>query len=100
MYKQRPGIALIKLCGAQVLVPTRQATKDCARIRALTVTEIMVWRSLEMDVDRKTLCKACGVFMKRTEEELEQYVEETLRQLCCDGFLIELPDGDDALEER
>lgn len=94
MYKQKPGIALIKLCGGQVLVPTRQASKTCSRIRALSVTETMVWKSLEMDVDRKTLCKACGIFLKKSEEELAAYVEETLLQLCGEGFLIEVPDGD------
>lgn len=94
-YKPRPGIALIKLCGAQVLVPTRQASTHCSRIRALSVTEIIVWRGLERELSQKRIGELCGIFLRKSEEELRAYVEETIQKFLDDGFLIEVPDEED-----
>ncbi len=95
-YRPRPGVALISLCGTKVLVPTRQISEVCTRIRPLSFVGLVIWRGLENGYSVERLSKACSMFFRESEEEAAAYIEKTIRMLCDDGFLIEVPDGDDA----
>ncbi len=96
-YRPRPGVALISLCGERVLVPTRQLSEVCTRIRPLSFGGLVIWHGLERGLSNERLRDACNMFLRKSEEEATAYIEKTIRMLCDDGFLIEVPDGDDAL---
>ena len=99
-YRPRPGVALITLCGAKVLVPTRQLSGICSRVRPLSFVGVLIWQGLERGFSDERLCEACRMILRKSDEETAAYIEKTVRMLCDDGFLIEVPDGDDAPEER
>ncbi len=88
VYRPRPGIVLLNICGVQVLAATRATWEDCKQIRPVP-----------------NLCGACWTLMDRgkTSEEAMRYLidkfhfaEEKVRQklvplldvLCEEGFLI------------
>ncbi len=94
-YRPRPGVALITLCGAKALVPTRQLAAVCSRIRPLSFVDVLIWRGLENGLSDEKLRKVCKMFLRKSDEETTAYIGKTVRTLFNDGFLIEVPDGDE-----
>lgn len=96
-YKARQGIAMIRISGVNILVPTRQAAADFPHTRVLSLPEALVWRGLEKGMALEKIGEACNLFLRRPKAEASAYVEETIRKLADKGFLIE--DGETGHDE-
>ena len=68
-YKPRKGIVHVSICGAQLLIPSREASEYCHGILKLSLPELLIWRQLEKGADlAATEEQIAGMMMKPVEE--------------------------------
>ena len=91
-YKPRPGIVCTKICGRNVLIPTREASAYCRTIQMLSGFRFLTWQSLSNGGTVETLAVLFALLKKKPEEECREEVEQFCRTLAERGFLEEVPD--------
>ena len=99
-YKIRPGITRITVCGQNILVAQRRLWAECQRVTPLPPLWGMCWAVMERDgnTDKDAVKTMCQLFHKTRAEVLER-LDNCFEKLCQEGFLIEVPDEDDAHDE-
>ena len=91
-YKPRPGIVYTKICGVNMLIPTRSVYDVCDRIEILPWLKDAAWRSLCSGNTVENLIKGHRILTKCSEEEATAYYMDFCDDLCKKGFL--LPDDE------
>ena len=91
-YKKRPGILVEKICGQNILIPTRSAYPYCKNILPLKLVWLATWELIgEEDGDEKIM-RFHQILTKKTDEEIRTRVTKFCKDLVKMGFLIELPE--------
>ena len=90
-YIQRPGIVKTEICGVSYLIPTRIASEECPRVLKLSLITAIAWEAVGKNKEQD-IYKVYGILSKKSEEEVQEKVEELLRGLSEKGFLIEAED--------
>ena len=98
-YKTRPGIVRLRICGAYLLAPTRAASEECPHVMRISFLGALIWKLLEKEHDTRGMCALYSAFTRKPDKEVERDVADFLGTLCKNGFLIEVPDEDDAHDE-
>lgn len=91
-YVPRPGIVKTKICGQTVLIPSRQAFSECQKIQRLSLVWLGVWNGLNKGKTMEEITDFLKLLTKQPDEEIQRGLDEFLRQLCDNGFLIEIPE--------
>lgn len=93
-YRPRPGIVLTKVCGMNVLIPTRMAYGDCHTIRQLPMLWAATWDLISRGTAEETIIRVHQIFTKNTDMEIRRKVEDFCKKLCEEGFMIYEPDDE------
>ena len=91
-YKPRPGIVKVKICGMNVLVPTREAAAYCTTLQVLPTLWSATWEAFGRGT---TIDKAVPVFemlTKRPPEQCRERLERFCRVMVERGFFLEVPE--------
>ena len=95
-YKPRPGIVKVKLCGMNVLVPSREASAYCSTLCPLSMLWNATWEAFGRGT---TIDKAVPVhefFTKKSPAECRESLERFCKTMVERGFMIEVPDDQPA----
>ena len=87
-YKPRDGIVLSKICGMNVLIPSRSASKYCSTILPLNSFGFLVWKSISEDDSIEKILDMCRIFSRRTDEENTNRIEAFTKALYEKGFIV------------
>jgi len=93
-YKVRPGIVLLKICDANLLVASRPLWEHCSRIRQISNLWASCWRIMEKD--GKTDADAVRAFsslLNKSESETRERLQSMFDTLAGEGYLIRTEDG-------
>lgn len=91
-YKPRPGIVKVRICGENLLVPTREASEACPRVIRLNLMAAALWTELEKGNGADKICRFFEILSKKPKEEVEEQIEKVLRDLYENGYLINAGD--------
>lgn len=98
-YKPRPGIAKVKLCGKDVLIPLREASEYCKTTLVLPTLWSATWNAFCRGSSIEKTVPVHVLFTKKNPEECRAKIQE----FCCDlvekGFFIEVPDDPEPKKE-
>ena len=87
-YVPRPGVVLTKVCGASLLVPTREASEACPHIVRLPGLLALEWKALADGKKLEDLYRAHEIFKHISHEEAVKQLDAAMATLCEKGFLI------------
>lgn len=94
-YKIRPGITLIEVCGAPILVAQREIWDDFPMIQPIPKIGAIVWRMLEIERPWNRVLYICSSLSRSTPEDSEPRLRSLCDSLVKEGFLTEVPDDND-----
>ena len=89
-YKLRPGVELIKVCGAHLLIPSHAASEHCDGLYRLSTMETIYIQQLTKGKTMEELSRILGKLARRESEEMRRDIEKKLATLVGLGFLIEV----------
>lgn len=87
-YVPRPGVVLTKVCGSGLLVPNRQASEFCPAVLRLPLLHVAFWSALCQGKSVEELYQIQQVLGKKSFEESKQSIDQFIKLLCDNGFLI------------
>ena len=99
VYKTRPGIVLVDVCGSSLLVATRAIWDGFSKIRPLSGWERFTWKMLENGSEWEIIRSVLAKLSKAKQEEMEPRLRALCDSLVKDGFLIEVPVEDETHDE-
>ena len=88
-YKPNPGIVHTKLCGLDVLIPTRAAFDSCQQIVSLPPLWAAAWDSLSTGNPLDNLIKAMMILTKKSDGEIRPIFEGFCRDMAAKGLMQE-----------
>ena len=91
-YKLREGVAFLRVCGANLLVPSRVASPYCKGILTLNFIETMICSKLQKGETVADAAEIIGRFAMKSAEEIMPKVQPSIDKLCKYGFLIPAED--------
>ena len=91
-YVPRPGIVCVFLCGNNVLVPLREAAKECKSILPLNLMGSAVWGAIDENFTLERLLDTLHIFSKAPDEELIAKIDDYCQKLLEKGFIIPKPE--------
>ena len=91
-YKPRHGIVKVKLCGMNVLVPTREASAYCTTIQMLPTLWNATWEAFGRGTTIEKSVNVHVMLTKRTPEECRQRIEAFCKSMVEKGFFVEVLD--------
>lgn len=92
IYKPRPGIVRVRICGEYLLVPTRKASEVCPRVIRLKLMAAALWEEIEKGNGMDKICLFFEKLSKKPKEEVEEQIDKVLRGLYENGYLIKAGD--------
>lgn len=98
-YKQRPGIVKVKLCGMNVLIPTRQASAFCTTLQALPTLWSATWEAFGRGATVDSAASIHALLTKKSPEACREKLERFCRSMVEKGFMIEVPEEPSGPEE-
>jgi len=99
-YKPRPGIVKLKLCGMNVLVPTRAASGECHVIQPLPMLWSATWEAFARGGSIEKAVPVHVLMTKKTPEECRANLEQFCRDMVQKGFFIEVPEEEAAVTKQ
>lgn len=94
-YQARPGIVLLKVCKAILLVPTRSVYDKCSVVLRLPLLDAIVWNAIVRGKSREDILRFYeGI--RISQEEGERRLQAFTQRLLELGFLIPRAENEDA----
>lgn len=87
-YKIRHGIIRTKICGVQMLVPTREASEKCPNVMQLSLISSIVWETIEKNMPMEKAHQACKILLRKSDEEVDARIKTIIDHFCEKGFLV------------
>ena len=87
-YITNPDILKVKICGTDVLIPTRSASAVCKTVRRLPFPWNCVWDGLKRGTTVPNMIKGICLISKRDASEVEKEFDEFFNALYREGFLL------------
>lgn len=91
-YKPRPGIVMVRICGENLLVPTREASEACPHVILLPLMAAALWEELEKGRDAERLSLVFQKLSKKPKEEVDRRIEALLVDLKEKGYVLKVED--------
>ena len=91
-YKAREGVVLTKLCGMNVLIPTRAAFDSCHTIQPLPLLWAATWDCLAKGKPTEEIIQVHQILTKKSREEIVSKLEQFYEDLANKGFAIRCED--------
>ncbi len=91
-YRPRPGIVKTKLCGMNVLIPTREASEYCQSIQVLPMLWAATWEAFDRGSSIEKAIPVHVIFTKKTPEECRENLQKFCTDMVKKGFFIEIPE--------
>lgn len=88
VYKTRPGVILIKICGVDILAATRQAWEECPMVRPIPRIWAACWSLMEKGRTSDDVMKFFIRFFHKPEEDVRSMLGTMFEKLYQEGFLI------------
>ena len=95
-YRQRPGIVKVKLCGMNVLIPSREASANCTSIYPLSTLWNATWEAFGRGTTIEKSIPVHVLFTNKSPEECRERLERFCKTMVERGFMIEVPDDQPA----
>ena len=87
-YKPRPGIVSVSICGAFLLIPTREVYNVCNSALRLPIIWGVVYEMMREPIEeQKIRALICGL-KRRPESEIRERFDRFCEELWEKGFLI------------
>lgn len=98
-HKPRPGVEIISVCDQDILVADRTLWEECPRIRPIPKLWAFFWQLMAQGRTDQGAVDFLADFLKRSREDLLARSQKCFDTLYDEGFLIEVPDEDEAHDE-
>lgn len=98
-YKLRPGVELIQVCGQNILVATRELWREYPRVLPIPPMWGLCWKMMAPDATDKKAIDTMMTLFRKSEDEVRERLNPCLERLHEVGFMLEVPDEDDAHDE-
>lgn len=98
-YKPRPGIVKVKLCGMNVLVPSREASAYCTSLYPLSTLWNATWEAFGRGTTIEKVVPVHALLTKKSPEECREKLEQFCRTMVEKGFFLEVSDEDHIPEQ-
>ena len=94
-YKLRPGVTLVKICGADLLVSTHSSWDKCAGVRPVPLVYAGCIRMLENGMQEEEIVRILSKALKKSPEYIQEKIERVFSDLYQQGFLIAAEDDNE-----
>ena len=92
-YTPTPGVVMTKICGQNVLIPTRAAYDRCKSVQILPTFLAGTYEMIQKGNSMEEILKIHRIFKrKKTDEQILSEIEDFCETLCAKGFLIRVED--------
>ena len=88
----RPGVTLINVCGADILVASREIWDDCSRIMPIPKLWAIIWRFMNTGKTDREFVSVLSDMLRKPEAEIRERTDHAFTEMAKKGFLIEVPD--------
>ena len=94
VYKTRPGIELVHICGTHLLISTRATWDVCPRVKQLSKGGALIWSMLEREKKPDTITQFLAVISRTPLDEVQERFDTLIEKLLAEGYLW-IDDSDD-----
>lgn len=94
-YKLRPGVTLVKVCGADLLVSTRSSWDKCAGVRPVPLIYAGCIRMLEKGIQEEEVVRIISKALKKSPEDIQEKIKKIFLDLYQQGFLVNAEDDNE-----
>ena len=94
LYKIRPGVELVHICGSHLLIASRPAWVFCPKMMEVTRGAALAWSLLEKGKSLKAITQFLAIMSRRPIDEMQEQLDNLLEKLVAQGYLI-MEDSDD-----
>jgi len=88
IYKLRPGIELLNICGTKLLVGTRDTWPFCPHVRHMPKGAAVVWSLLSKGKKVEHISKVLALLSNKSVASMTAEVNLLIEQLIKEGYLI------------
>lgn len=88
VYKTRPGIELIHVCGTHLLIGTRATWDVCPHVMQLTRGAAFTWSLLAKGKSIDVITQVLSVFARRPIAEVREQLDALLEKFVASGYLL------------
>lgn len=88
-YKVHPGITILNICGAHMLVATRQYWEQFPRIRSLPPFWAACWTLMERGQTDQEVVASFVRLLRKPKDRIQEQVEKMVSSLAEEGYLVE-----------
>ena len=89
MYERRPGIVLLRICGADLLVATRQIWEKFPAVRPVPRIWAACWGMMEKGYSSEEVIDTFAQLFRKPKEEMRGRLDKVFETLYSEGYLIE-----------
>lgn len=91
-YKIRPGVVLIQVCNAEILVASRAIWKECPHIMPIPKQWAIGWRFMEIGKTDREFVSTLAEMTNNSSDTVRERFSKMFETLSAQGFLLEVPD--------
>lgn len=88
VYKTRPGIELIHVCGTHLLIATRATWNVCPHVMQLTKGAAFTWSLLQKGKTPDVIAQLLSVFSRRPVAEVREQLDALIDKFVANGYLL------------
>ncbi len=92
LYKTRPGLVLVRICGVDILTATREIWDQCPVVRPLPMLWSLAWFMMSKGRNSRQTIESLAEALGKTEEEAARQFEPIFEKLYQEGYLIPAED--------
>ncbi|MBQ9287325.1 MAG: hypothetical protein IJ212_02705 [Bacteroidaceae bacterium] len=94
LYKTRPGVELVHICGSHLLIASRPAWAFCPKVTEITRGAALAWSLLEKGKSLEAITQFLAIMSRRPIYEMQDQLDDLLEKLVAQGYLL-MDDSDD-----
>ena len=93
-YQAREGVVLTKLCGMNVLIPSRVAFEHCRTMLRLPLLWAVTYEGLAKGKSMEETIKVHEILTRKPREEVVRRLNQFYEDLAEKGFVVRCPEED------
>ena len=94
VFKTRPGVELVHICGTHLLIASRPVWDVCPRVMELTKGAALAWSLLVKGKSHRVITQFLAIISRRPIHEMQEQLDNLLEKLVAQGYLT-MEDSDD-----
>ncbi len=88
IYKIRPGIIMLKVCDAHLLVAERRLWDAFPSVRSVSKKQVVIWKLMEKGYNSDETLTTMSKLFQKPVEEVHQKFEPIIDSLAGKGYII------------